>query len=43
MSQVGSTRSLNRYDRFMRKRAAGAGSGSSASDPVRLQKRYEMI
>ncbi|MGA2792116.1 MAG: methyltransferase domain-containing protein [Roseiarcus sp.] len=43
MNQVGSTPSSNRYDRFMRKRAAAAGSVSGASDPVRLRHRYETI
>jgi SAM-dependent methyltransferase len=43
MNQVGSTPSSNRYDRFMRKRGPGAGSGSGAADPVRLRHRYETI
>lgn len=43
MNQLGSTRSLNRYDRFMRKRDTAGGSAAGASNPVRLRHRYETI
>lgn len=43
MNQLGSTRSLTRYDRFMRKRDTAGGSAAGASNPVRLRHRYETI
>jgi hypothetical protein len=41
MNELGSTLASDRYDRFLRKRAAGAGSGPS--DPIRLRHRYQAI
>ncbi len=43
MNELGSTPSSDRYDRFLRKRAAGAGAGSGPSDPIRLRHRYQAI
>jgi 16S rRNA G966 N2-methylase RsmD len=42
MNELGSSPSSDRYDRFLRKRAAGAGSGPPL-DPIRLRRRYEAI
>lgn len=42
MNQVGSTRSLNRYDQFVKKRNSAA-AGASVSNPIRLRHRFEAI
>jgi SAM-dependent methyltransferase len=43
MNHPGTTRSQNRYDRFMRKRDAAAGSAAGASSAARLRHRYDVI
>jgi SAM-dependent methyltransferase len=43
MNHPGTPRSLNRYDRFMRKRDAAAGSATGVSSAARLRHRYEVI
>jgi len=43
MNHPGATQPLNRYDRFMRRRDAAAGSATGASSAARLRHRYEVI